>query len=75
MDSQNNMVLQYMRRHKGGINPKDAEQHLGVMRLSGRIHDLRRAGHRIDTVMRKEKNRFGKTVQFAQYVLAETDEG
>ena len=69
MDSQNKMVLEYLRKHKRGINARDAMIKLGVIRLSGRIHDLRDDGHAIETVERVEKNRYGKKVRFAQYVL------
>lgn len=44
--TQNEMVLDYLRRH-GSITPLEALEKLGCMRLGARIYDLRNMGHRI----------------------------
>ena len=69
MDTQNKMILDYLKKHKRGLSALDAMEKLGVMRLSGRIFDLRRAGHNIETVQREGKNRYGKTVRYGVYML------
>ena len=51
------------------ITPADAYEFYGVMRLSARIHDLRRAGVKIETIRKTGKNRYGNTVNYAEYRL------
>lgn len=65
--SQNEKILTYMRK-QGGITAMDALKLCGCFRLSARIHDLRRDGHRIvtETVRRNNSN-------FAQYWLMEDE--
>ena len=69
MDTQNTVVLDYLKTHKRGLSALDAVQRLGIMRLSGRIFDLRRAGYDIETITRESKNRYGKTVRYGVYML------
>ena len=67
-DTQNKMVLDYMKFH-GSISSFEAYEELGITRLSGRIFDLRAAGHQIDTKSESRMNRWGKTVTYARYTL------
>jgi hypothetical protein len=68
MKTQNEMVLDHMRKH-GTINLVTAYNEYGVMALHSRISDLRQAGHTISTISHTQKNRFGKNVQVFDYKL------
>ena len=70
MATQCERVLKYMHDF-GSINPAQAMDDLGVMRLGARIWDLKRAGHPITRKMVKKKNRYGEPVSFAEYRLEE----
>ena len=70
METQCERVLKYMHDF-GSINPAQAMDDLGVMRLGARIWDLKRAGHPITRKMVKKKNRYGEPVSFAEYRLEE----
>ena len=48
--SQLDMILAYLRNNRH-ISQMDAANVIGCWRLSGRIHDLRAMGYRIDTTM------------------------
>lgn len=63
-------VLKYMRDF-GSINPIEAMQDIGCMRLAARISDLREQGYAIGRRMKTGKNRYGKDVSFAEYYLEE----
>ena len=63
-------VLKYLKKHKrAGITAIDALNKLGIMRLGGRIHELREMGFDIETVEEKGKNRYGHTVRYVRYIL------
>ena len=66
--TQNDMVLEHLKRH-GTINPMEAMNELGIMRLGARIWDLKTAGHKITRRMVDGKNRRGEPVSFAEYRL------
>ena len=70
MPTQCERVLKYMHDF-GSINPAQAMDDLGVMRLGARIWDLKKAGHPITRKMVKKKNRYGEPVSFAEYRLEE----
>lgn len=65
--TQNERLLEYLRTHIG-ITPMVALNELGIYRLSGRIHNLREAGHRIQTIRTKVKTRDGEAI-VAEYRL------
>ena len=67
---QTERVLQYIKDF-GSINPLEALNDLGIMRLASRICDLRTEGYEITKEMKKGKNRYGETVYFAEYKLKE----
>ena len=46
-------------------------QEYGIMRLASRITDLKKAGYPIRREMVTRKNRYGETVTFARYSIAE----
>lgn len=68
--TQNELVLDYMKRH-GSITQAEAARELGCMRLGARIWDLiHKYGYNIISETVTEKNRYGKPVSFARYRLA-----
>lgn len=68
--TQNEMVLEYMREHKG-ITPMEAIELFGITRLSGRIFELKKQGISIRRVDCEGLNRFGKKTRYARYELRE----
>ena len=69
--SQNEMILKYLQTHKRGITPLKAMERFGILRLSGRIHDLREAGYPIMTNIIEVPNRYGEVSRVAEYRLIE----
>lgn len=65
MESQTKKILAHLKSGKT-ITPLEALAEFGCLRLSGRIYDLRRDGHQIETNRITTKS--GKTI--AQYKLA-----
>lgn len=65
------MILSHIQKH-GSITDMEAYQLYGICRLSGRIFDLRQAGHMIKTEFVKGKNRYGKKIQYGKYSFAHT---
>lgn len=63
-------IMDYLREH-GSINPKQAMEELGIMRLGARIFDLKEQGVPIVTERVTGKNRHGETTSFASYKLEE----
>lgn len=70
MLTQCDMIFNHMKVF-GAIDDNDARDLYGIRRLPARINDLRKEGHKIQTIMTESKNRFGKTVHFARYILME----
>ena len=64
------IVLRHM-EELGSITSLEAMQEYGIMRLASRITDLKKAGYQIRREMVSRKNRYGETVSFARYSLAE----
>ena len=62
------MILDYIRIN-GSIIAADAVKDLGIMGLSSRIAELKKAGYHIITKTEKGKNRYGKTVWYSRYFL------
>lgn len=67
---QTEKVLKYMQDF-GSINPLQALNDLGIMRLASRIHDLKDMGYPIHKEMKTAKNRYGEPVHYAEYSLKE----
>lgn len=63
-------VLKYMQDF-GSINPKQAMEDLGVMRLAARVADLKKAGYKITRHSATGRNRYDEKVIFAEYRLEE----
>lgn len=67
---QTTRILNYMLT-EGGITQLDAMREFGCSRLGARIWDLKSSGYNIKKVMEKSKNRYGETVSYAKYYLAD----
>jgi len=68
--TQEERTLDYLRTF-GSITALEAMEELGVVQLPARILHLRRRGHAIDTCRVQGKNRFGETITYGVYRLAE----
>lgn len=66
--SQTEDILKYM-KDNGSISSMEAFKEFGATRLSAIIFALRKRGYEIDTEIWECKNRYGKTVDFAKYIL------
>jgi len=70
--TQNEMIYNHLVEF-GSITPMKAIEEYGCMRLAARISELKEGmkdtGLTIRTDMVQRKNRFGKTVSFAEYTL------
>ena len=64
------MIILYIRKF-GSITTLQAFEDIGCTRLASRINDLKKAGYRFDTDNQKAKNRYGETVYYKRYRLAE----
>ncbi len=60
-------IIKYIKEH-GSITAKEADRHIGCMRLSARIYDLREHGYDIEKETVVVKTRYGKT-KVARYRL------
>ena len=58
-------LLKYLQTHSRGITGLDALRKFGLYRLSGEIHELRKAGHNIKTEMMERED--GTT--YARYYI------
>ena len=63
--SKKQKLLNYLMSHKRGITGHDALLELGLYRLSGEIHQLRKEGHNIKTEMMERSD----GTRFARYYL------
>lgn len=61
-------VLKYLREHDY-LTSMEAFEKWGITRLSAIIHDFRKAGYDIDTVLIQSTTRFGETTQYGRYIL------
>ena len=66
-------VLEYIQKY-GSITPLQAVRDLGYYRLSAAIHDIKQLGYNIKTETKTGKNRWGKSVHYAQYSLGDVNE-
>ena len=68
MKTQNEMVLDHLRKH-GTINLATAYYEYGIGALHSRISELRERGHVIETERSTIKNRQGKKIPAYDYKL------
>lgn len=67
--TQNKIILKHLKTHRG-ITALTAFEKYGILRLSGRIFDLREKGCNIVTVNREITDRYGTRKTIAEYRLA-----
>ena len=70
--TQNDLILRHLRDY-GSISSMEAMENYGIMRLASRISDLKKAGIPIKREMVSRKNRYGDTVTFARYSIADRE--
>lgn len=66
--TQEERVLDYLHTN-GSINPMQALNDCGVMRLAARIGKIKSMGHSIDSKMVTVKNRWGESCRVAVYSI------
>lgn len=59
-------ILWHIQRY-GSINPHQAMNYYGCMRLGARIYDLKRAGHHIISEREEGLNKHGERCHWARY--------
>ena len=64
--TQHERILEYMDRF-GSITPMDAFMDLGITKLSTRIGEICRMGHKIDRKTEFAQNRYGQKVHYTRY--------
>jgi hypothetical protein len=70
--TQNDRILRHLKDH-GSITSLEAMTEYGVMRLASRINDLKCMGYNIISNTIKSKNRYGETIHYSEYRLAEKE--
>jgi hypothetical protein len=68
MKPQNDRLLSYLKANKR-IDSDQARKELGIARLAARIHDLRGKGHKLESVPKHVRNRYGESVTISEYHL------
>lgn len=68
LSAQCQRLLFYLDRY-GKINPMQAINYLGIMRLAARINDLEYAGYRFDHRMMTGENRFKEKIRYMEYSI------
>lgn len=64
-------ILNHIQRY-GSINPQQALNHYGCMRLGARIYDLKKAGYNIISQRAEGLNKRGEKCHWAEYRLGTT---
>ena len=67
--NQHERILDYIDRF-GSITPMEAFMDLGITKLSTRIGEICRAGHRIERKVEFAENRYGQKVHYMRYKRA-----
>lgn len=68
VDTQNQLILDYLKKHPAGITSMEAFQLFGITRLSARIFNLRDQGNIIASNIIEVNTRYGKK-RIAEYRL------
>ena len=71
--TQKDRVLNHLQTY-GRIDPHEALERYGVMRLGARIWDLRHDGYSISTAPTSGINRYGDAISYATYIYSEDDQ-
>lgn len=67
--TQTEKILRHLQEH-GEITAYEAVQEYGIMRLAGRVADLKKAGYPIQSRTTRGKNRFGEPVCYSTYYMS-----
>ena len=70
MKTQREAIIDYIDEF-GSITPMQAFSDLGITKLATRISEMRKDGWKFKIEMVSTKNRYGKSVSYAKYSLAE----
>ena len=74
MSNQQFRIMNYL-FYNGSITPAEAYEKLGVMKLSKRIGELIRNGHRIRKEYVAGENRYGEKVRYMKYYYGGDPQG
>jgi hypothetical protein len=66
LSNQCKRIIDFVNRY-GTINPMQALNYCGVMRLAARINDLEKAGYQFKHEPVNDKNRYGEKVRYMRY--------
>lgn len=66
--TQKERILMHLEQN-GSINPNEAKDRYGIMRLASRICELKKLGYPIKKEMVIAQNRYGEPVTYASYSL------
>lgn len=69
MATKKQKLLKHLQTHRRGITGQDALRLYGLYRLSGEIHELRKAGHDIKTEMMEREEEDGSVTKYARYYI------
>ena len=69
-ETQCDRIIRHLKDY-GTITSLEAVTEYGIMRLASRINDLKNKGYSIISDTQKSKNRYGETVHYSEYRLAE----
>lgn len=65
-------ILRHLKDY-GSITSLEAMHEYGIMRLASRINDLKNMGYKIISITESSKNRYGETIHYSVYMLAEKE--
>ena len=66
--TQGEAILEYLKHHET-ISPMEAFQELGITKLSTRVGELIREGHKIIKTPENGVNRYGEATRYMVYAL------
>ena len=69
MATKKQKLLQHLKTRKRGITGQEALRLYGLYRLSGEIHELRKAGYNIKTEMMEYAEEDGSITRYARYYI------
>ena len=69
--TQKELIIDYIADF-GSITPMEAFSDLGITKLATRISEMRKEGVEFKIEQITSKNRYGKTIRYAQYSFPET---
>lgn len=67
--TQEDLVLNYLKKHKEGMTSLQALERFGILQMPKRIFTLRKRGYNVKSTPKTVKNRYGKDVKIVVYTL------